>query len=146
MKTIKQIADELGVSKQAIAKKVAKLPPTEVTTNEHGAKLITPKGKALLQEPPTNRQPTKAANQPPTVGGEVAALISMLQSELDVKNKLIDEQQQTINKLSDALTVANQSAQMAQTLHAGTMQKQLEAAATDPPAGGFFARIFGTKK
>jgi len=75
----------------------------------------------------------------------------MLQSELDSKNKLIDEQQQTIRELTAALENTTASLHAAQSLHAGTMQKQLlgeEASllASDrkaSPKGHFLRKIFG---
>jgi hypothetical protein len=73
-------------------------------------------------------------------------MISMLQGELDAKNKLIDEQQQTINKLTDSLAAAQQTAQAAQALHAGTMQKQLSGSRADQNGEkpkSFLSRLFG---
>lgn len=61
-------------------------------------------------------------------------LISMLQKELDrkneqlsVKDKQIEELNARLAEISSALVLEQQTAQAAQALHAGTMQKQLNA-------------------
>ena len=60
------------------------------------------------------------------------ALISMLQKELDrkneqlsVKDKQIEELNARLAEVSSALVAAQQTAQAAQVLHAGTIQQQL---------------------
>ena len=168
MKTIKQIADELGVTKQAIAKRVATLPPTEVTTSERGAKLISPEGERILKRATDNRQPTKTTNQPTTVGSEVGDdIIEFLQEQLvkkdeqlaakdqqlDVKDGQIKELNNRLAETTQALLVAQQTTYQEQILHSGTMQKQLigdeEVTTTkedEPPKVRFWERIFGRKK
>ena len=113
MKTIRQIANEIGVSKQAVSKRLSQLPPTEVTTNEHRIKLISPKGELILkglisptkmftanQLPPTVNQlpPTK----PPTVNQLSPTpeneLYKMLKDELDIKNKQLSEKDKQITE------------------------------------------------
>jgi len=75
----------------------------------------------------------------------------LFQQELEAKNKLIDEQQQSINKLTTALEQTTASLQAAQLLHGGTMQQHLTTdsgegvpgqAQTQKPKG-IFARLFG---
>ena len=129
MKTIKQIADEIGVSKQAVSKRLVQLPPTEVTTNEKGVKLISLYGTEILKNlisPNTNQlPPTKppTTNQlPPTNESE---LYKILKTELEAKNKLIDELSARLAETTSALVAAQQTAQAAQMLHAGTIQKQI---------------------
>ena len=83
-------------------------------------------------------------------------LISMLQKELDRKNELLAVKDKQIEKLnarlaevSSALVAAQQTAQVAQALHAGTIQQQLTSG-TDPSEGsgdnpkkqGWFSRLF----
>ena len=53
------------------------------------------------------------------------ATIDTLQGQLEVKDRQIEQQAQTITRLSDALVVAQQTAAAAQALHAGTIQQQL---------------------
>ena len=53
------------------------------------------------------------------------ATIDMLQGQLEVKDRQIEQQAQTIIRLTDALAAAQQTAAAAQALHAGTIQQQL---------------------
>ena len=68
-----------------------------------------------------------------------AVLISMLQKELDrkneqlaVKDKQIEELNARLAEVSSALVVAQQTAQAAQALHAGTIRQQLTDGEADP--------------
>jgi DNA-binding transcriptional MerR regulator len=138
MKTIKQIADEIGVSKQAIRYWLKK---TEAT-KENGLLLVKDNGVLLVSLSAENaiisafakngRQritDKETVKENISFDSEITVLLrenmTTLQKELETKNKLIDEQQQTINRLTDMLAVAQQSAQTAQMLHVGTMRKQL---------------------
>lgn len=123
MKSIREIAEELGISKQAVAKRVATLPPTEVTTDNQRRKLVTPEGVRILREATANRQPTN--NQP----GD-NQVVAILQAELEAKNRQIED-------LTAALANMTETLKAAQALHAGTMQKQLGS------GRGFLARLFG---
>lgn len=136
MKTIRQIADEIGVSKQAVQKRISREPlytriqpyiDTKQGTkyiDEDGEKLIK---QAFLGDTPATPSIDKTDNQ---LSGEVAALVAMLQEELKLKNDQIREQQQTITQLAASNQDMAAALQGAQALHAGTMQKQL--AAPDP--------------
>jgi len=130
LKTIKQIADELGISKQAVAKRVATLPPTEVTTDNRGVKRVTLEGQAILRGATTNHQPTD--NQPKLA---VDILVELLQKELEIKNQQIEALTVALENTSTALSAA-------QALHAGTMRKQLG----DGNGRGFISRLFGKKR
>ena len=48
-----------------------------------------------------------------------------LQGQLEVKDRQIEQQVQTITRLTDALAAAQQTAAAAQALHAGTIKQQL---------------------
>ena len=50
---------------------------------------------------------------------------TMEELELEVKDRQIEQQAQTITRLSDALVAAQQTAAAAQALHAGMMHQQL---------------------
>ena len=142
-KTVKQIADELGVSKTAVRKKMAVLFADD-TANQFaetvsGVIHITVSGENLIKQAfssnqtvnqfPTvsaNQFPVVSANQFPVVSGEVSTLISMLQQELDVKNKQIEELNNRLSETTNALQAAQRTAEAAQALHAGTIHQQLE--------------------
>jgi predicted phage tail protein len=149
MKTIKQIADEIGVSKQAVHQKMRRqplavnLPP--FTSIIDGTIRISDEGIALIKSAFNERNTSR--QQAPLKPSTVDALLA-----------LVKEQQQIIKELTSAnreLTAAIEhttaSLHAAQALHAGTMQKQLTDSVADPPepvalSRGFFGRIFGRKK
>lgn len=121
MKTIKQIADELGVSKQAVRKQVDKLPPTLVSTGSNNAILINDDGIRIIREKVSTKNTKVDTNQVSTVD----TLVDMLQKELEIKNDQIRELNTRLAESNAALLIAQQSAQTAQALHAGTIKKQL---------------------
>jgi len=142
-KTIKQIADELKLSKQAIRKRINQLPPTEVSTNANGTIFVSEAGVSKIKTS-VNQVGT---NLPPTVGTQVDTLVDTLKNQLEVKDKQISEQQQTIKELTSTVEKLSDSLRDSQALHAGTMQKQLTAAHTDPDTEkNFFKRIFTRRK
>lgn len=102
MKTIKQIADELGVSKTAVRKKIENLGlrsslqknGNQFAIDENQERLI----KSAFSE---SEAETKTETDSQTETETVSALVSMLQRELDAKNeqiahlqKLLDQEQQ----------------------------------------------------
>lgn len=144
MKTIRQIADELGVSKQAVFKKMKREPLSTglrgLTSTVDGRLMVSVDGENLIKsaflslEPSTDRQPVDGmvdglVDAPSTaVDGLVDVLqstINTLQGQLEVKDRQIEQQTQTITQLTEALVAAQQTAAAAQALHAGTMHQQL---------------------
>ena len=121
-KSIKEIADEIGVSKTAISKQIANQSQTKSQTENHEVCDLV----CVLQ-----------------------ATIDTLQGQLEVKDRQIEQQAQTITRLTDALAAAQQTAAAAQALHAGTIQQQLfsgEAGAEQQEPEqkkNWFSKIFG---
>jgi predicted transcriptional regulator len=144
--TIKQIADELGVSKQAVRRHINKLPPTEVSTNIHRAIVISDVGTEIIRDIVNRRTTNVTTNKVVTVD----TIVTMLQNELNEKNALIKAQQQTISELTVALEHTTASLNAAQALHAGTIQKQLgnenvnQEKIQEPKS--FFRKLFRTSK
>ena len=66
-------------------------------------------------------------SQEASVVAVLQATIDTLQGQLEVKDRQIEQQAQTITRLTDALAAAQQTAVAAQALHAGTIQQQLVA-------------------
>lgn len=101
MKTIKQIAEEIGVSKQAIFKKIKKEPLSTslqgfISTID-GRLMVSVDGETLINQEFVKKQPPMVAdNQPTTSTQQVDRLIAMLKEELKAK----DDQ---ISRLSDQL-------------------------------------------
>ena len=151
MKTIRQIADEIGVSKQAVFKKIKREPLSTslqgLTETVDGRLMVEVDGEKLIKQAFSEIAPSTTDNQlTGTVDGlvdgastknaekmtEVDGVISVLQAtidtlqgQLEVKDRQIEQQAQTITRLTDALAAAQQTAVAAQALHAGTIQQQL---------------------
>ena len=150
MKTIRQIADEIGVSKQAVFKKIKREPLSTslqgLTATVDGRLMVEVDGEKLIKQAFSEIAPSTTDNQLTVVDGlvdgastpnaektaEVDGVISVLQAtidtmqgQLEVKDRQIEQQAQTITRLTDALAAAQQTAAAAQALHAGTIQQQL---------------------
>lgn len=138
MKTIRQIADEIGVSKTAVNKQIANLGlrsglrknGNQFAIDEHQEALIKQAFSEKSQTEIENQSQTKTQTENHEDGDLVCVLqatIDTLQGQLEVKDRQIEQQAQTITRLTDALAAAQQTAVAAQALHAGTIQQQLVA-------------------
>lgn len=150
MKTIKQIADEMGVSKQAVQKRIAREPlctsiQPYISTNA-GTKYIEDTGITLIKAAFSAAGPTTQSIPVHTDKKETMdILVSMLQKELDRKDSQLAAKDRQITDLSaqlaattDALLAAQKTIDNEQLLHARTM-KQL-------PAPSLWSRIFSRKE
>lgn len=160
MKTIKQIADELGVSKTAVRKKITETIRTQfaetigntIYINETGINLI----KSTFNTPNGNQNANQVSgNQTETVSDslhqvsdseQVYKLIDMLQKELEIKNKQIDDLNNRLEEVTAALTTAQRTIVNEQTLHAGTIQKQLTDGTQPEQKESLLKRLFKNKK
>ena len=157
MKTIRQIADEIGVSKTAVNKQIANLGLRSGLRKNGNQFAIDERQEALIKQAFLEKSQTENANQSQTktqtenqeVGDLVCVLqatIDTLQGQLEVKDRQIEQQAQTITRLTDALAAAQQTAAAAQALHAGTIQQQLltgEAGADQPEQKrSWFSKLF----
>ena len=138
MKTIRQIADEIGVSKTAVNKQIANLDLRSGLRKNGNQFAIDEHQEALIKEAFSEKSQTEIENQTQTKtqteNHEVSDLVCVLQAtidtlqgQLEVKDRQIEQQAQTITRLTDALAAAQQTAVAAQALHAGTIQQQLVA-------------------
>ena len=134
MKTIRQIADEIGVSKTAVSKQIENLGLRSSLRKNGNQFAIDEHQEALIKEAFSEKSQTEIENQTQTENHEVSdldcvlqATIDTLQGQLQVKDRQIEQQAQTITRLTDALAAAQQTAVAAQALHAGTIQQQLVA-------------------
>ena len=151
MKTIRQIADEIGVSKQAVFKKIKREPLSTslqgFTATVDGRLMVEVDGEKLIKQAFSEITPsttdnqltgavdglvdgasTKNAEKTAEVDGVISVLqatIDTLQGQLEVKDRQIEQQAQTITRLTDALAAAQQTAAAAQALHAGTILQHL---------------------
>jgi len=165
-KTIKEIAEELGVSKQAVFKKIKQVPlSTEIEkfiSTVDGKKLVSVDGEILIKQAFQRKQkrkqktvdvnvdakddgkkftvgdmvdgiPSKSQEQENTLAAAFQTAIDALTRQLEEKDrqlaekdKLLEWQTKTIEELATSLAVAQHTAQAAQALHAGTIQRQIE--------------------
>lgn len=174
MKTIRQIADELGVSKQTVYKRYKGRLYTDVAPYAHteqGVLYIEEQGEALIKQDFLKGDCSNGAHTEHLVGAPLEhhetvekqgffkndcsngahtyaytgahtehpfgapleqsvlsvlqATIDTLQAQLVVKDKQIDELNTRLAESNAALVSAQQTAQAAQALHAGTIRQQL---------------------
>ena len=153
MKTIRQIADEIGVSKQAVFKKIKREPLSTslqgLTATVDGRLMVEVDGEKLIKQAFSEIAPSTTDNQ---LTGAVDGLVDAPSTKNAEKTAEVDgviSVLQTITRLTDALAAAQQTAAAAQALHAGTIQQQLITgeAGTDQQEPeqkkSWFSKIFG---
>lgn len=146
-KTIKEIADELGVSKTAVSKQIANLGLRSSLRKNGNQFAIENQQEKLIkmafqkkrqQEKVTEnsvsdeQSQTKSQTKSQTANHEVCDLVGVLQTTVDtlqaqlaVKDEQIRELNARLAECSTALLAAQETARAAQALHAGTIQQQL---------------------
>lgn len=127
MKTLKQIADEIGISKQRVYRFVKSEgiePHQSDCIAAHYDDMSENRIKAHFTAS-TPHQP----NQNHISEAAFNAVLDTMKTELEVKN-------QQIADLTNALAAS-------QALHAGTMKHLSD---SEKPEGGFFSRVFSKKK
>lgn len=150
-KTIKEIADELGVSKTAVSKQIANLGlRSSLRKNGNQFAIENQQEKLIKMAFQKNRQQERVAEnavsdeQSQTENHEVCDLVCVLQTTIDtlqaqlaVKDEQIQELHARLAECSAALLAAQETARAAQALHAGTIRQQLsegeDRAATNVP-------------
>jgi len=145
MKTIRQVANELGVSKDKVKYRVGKLPDF-LLVKKNGVIYITNTGIAQIRADldqvnyPVN-SPVYPGNLPtdsPPLPTQNDDVVEVLKQELEIKNKQIEALTVLLSDTTEALKLAQQTAATAQALHAGTMQQNL----IEKPRP-WYLRIFG---
>jgi predicted transcriptional regulator len=128
MKTIKQIADELGVSKQKVYRFIVRNHIT-ASSEVKQSKLYDEATEMLIKQGILEDEPYQKshheAHQNRINEAVFDAVIEMLQKELEIKNEQIKELNERLSECSAALLAAQQTTQAAQVLHAGTIQKEI---------------------
>lgn len=151
MKTIRQIADEIGVSKTAVNKQIANLGLRSGLRKNGNQFAIDEHQEALIKEAFSEKLQTEIENQTQTENHEVSDLVCVLQATIDTLQGQLEVKDRQIEKLTEALVAAQQTAAAAQALHAGTIQQQLltgEAGADQQgqepeQKRGWFSKLFG---
>lgn len=133
-KTIKELADALGVSKTAVRKHMTEEFRREyVETDRNGVITIDAAGCNLIAETMGKllRTPEEPANQIPETGENTEnvtiprSVLVMLEEQLRQKDAQLASKDQQIADLTATVRAQADSLQAAQALHAGTMQQQL---------------------
>ena len=129
MKTIRQIADEIGVSKTAVSKQIANLGLRSGLRKNGNQFAIDEHQEALIKQAFSEKSQTEIENQSQTKtqteNHEVGDLVCVLQTTIDTLQEQLEVKDRQIEKLTEALVAAQQTAAAAQALHAGTIQQQL---------------------
>lgn len=126
MKTIKQIADEIGVSKQAVRKKITPEIGNQFAVTKGNTVYISEQGETLIKSAffkVTGNQVT--SNETVTIDN----LVTILQEDIRAKNQQIADltaeltrEREHSRETSDKLARLTENAQ---TLHLGTIHQQL---------------------
>lgn len=121
--TVRELAEELGVSKQAIHKKINQLPseltPKKLEGDYQLTEEIADSIRASVKNATTVNQPI---NQP--VDGEVGALKMMIKELKEEKAKLYDQLERKDEQLSQLQKLVNQQQQL--TLQANHHNERLQ--------------------
>ena len=155
MKTIRQIADEIGVSKTAVNKQIANLGLRSGLRKNGNQFAIDEHQEALIKQAFSEKSQTEIENQTQTKtqteNHEVSDLVCVLQASIDTLQGQLEVKDRQIEKLTEALVAAQQTAAAAQALHAGTIQQQLitgeagvDQQGQEPEQKrGWFSKLFG---
>lgn len=144
--TIKEVADSLGISRQAVYSKLDKEFKPYLTV-QNGKNLLN---RAVLQNKKEKEVLIEVDKNIQSIVNLLDKQNEQLRKELDIKNEQIKELNARLAETTAALVTAQQTAQAAQALHAGTIRQQIESGGVDPTMPnetppkkqGFFARVF----
>lgn len=141
-KTTKQIADELGISKQQVYRYIKKHCIKEAH-QENGVMYYDDAAEYLITQGFSEKNKSSETEQKHINETAVEAVILMLQKELEAKNAQLEAKDRQIEQLTSALENTTSSLQAAQALHAGTLQQQLAAPKTKEKRRWFSRRQKG---
>ena len=114
MKTIRQIADEIGVSKTAVNKQIANLGLRSGLRKNGNQFAIDEHQEALIKEAFSEKSQTEIENQTQTKtqteNHEVSDLVCVLQATIDTLQGQLEVKDRQIEKLTEALVAAQQTA------------------------------------
>lgn len=130
MKTIKQIADEIGVSKTAVRKKIENLGLSEKVQTTGNRILIDEKQETLIKtafsKTETKTENQKAVTEKTESLQLVSGMVSTLTEQLQEKDRQIAEKDKQINALNELLAENQKLLDQQQQLHAIAEQKILQ--------------------
>jgi len=157
MKTIAEISTEIGVSKQAVHKKIKRQPLSiglqGLTTTVDGRLMVNNDGVILIKREfnrkTVNQSDNQSSTKPSTIDGLVdGAIVKLLQEnililqkQLDVKDKQIEELTATVKIQAESINAENKN-ELAETIIDGNKKLIEENKIKDK--GGIF-KIFSRK-
>ena len=161
MKTIRQIADEIGVSKQTVYKRYKGKLHTVCAPYAHteqGVLYIEEQGETLIKQDFLQKEcsvgahtyaHTERSNGEVLEQSENVGVIAVLQTTIDTLQGQLAIKDKQIEDLNARLSESNAALVAAQALHAGTIQQQLtsgtdqsEGSGDEPKKQGWFSRLF----
>lgn len=107
-KTIKQIADEYKLSKQAVRKRINQLPTSCYYVGANHTIYVTDKGLEIL----ASQLSTKASTNTTNVGINVDTTIDTLIKQLEIKDKQIESLQKLLDQEQQLHAMAQQKLQL----------------------------------
>ena len=132
MKTIREIANEIGVDKQKVYRFIKQNHINEAhreALQRSGVKYYHEAAEMLIKQGFLGEIASSEAHHEVHQNriNEAAfdAVVEMLQKELEIKNEQIRELNERLSECSAALLAAQQTAQVAQALHAGAIQQHI---------------------
>ena len=144
MKTIRQIADEIGVSKQAVYKRYKGKLHTVCAPYAHteqGVLYLSEQAETLIKQDFLKDDRSDGAHTDTHTERSIGAVpeqsqedsvVAVLQATIDTLQGQLEVKDRQIEKLTEALVAAQKTAAAAQALHAGTIQQQLTAGELEP--------------
>lgn len=155
-KTIREIAEEIGVSKQAVRNQIAKLGLQSSLQKNGNQFVISKRIENLILQAFQDKTQTKTQTETQTkTQSDANQLYDILRVELAEKNAIIKSQQQTIDNLTEIVQAqaesikADRNNQLAETLIDGKQlldgkTEPLEKEHEQPPSKkGLFSKFFG---
>ena len=144
MKTIRQIADEIGVSKQAVYKRYKGKLYTVCAPYAHteqGVLYLSEQAETIIKQDFLKDDRSNGAHTDTHTERSIGAVpeqsqedsvVAVLQATIDTLQGQLEVKDRQIEKLTEALVAAQKTAAAAQALHAGTIQQQLTAGELEP--------------
>lgn len=127
MKSIKQIADDLGIDKQRVYRYIRK---SGITASDQTIQtaLYDETAEMQIKSHFSGDTASQKSDRSDTETVSLEVVIDLLRTELEAKNRQIEVLQSQVSDLTTALGLTSAALHDAQALHAGTMQQQLQAA------------------
>lgn len=152
MKTIKQIADEIGVSKQSVRNQIAKLGIQSSLRKNANQFVIDEDHESAIKQAFVKKSQNENVKQTQTeTQSNLQFSLRLLEQEIEFLRGQIKIKDEQLERADRRLAEANSAMQAAQILHADTKKmllsehKDNNINSSDLPKKNFFSRIFKRK-